>query len=73
MRFMIRKAAYDQLTPALVALFGRHAPASQRLIWCNTKSNDDATKKARKQFATIKSDWTDVMKYAVSFPLGCLG
>jgi hypothetical protein len=69
----IRKAAYDQLTPALVALFGRHALASQRLIWCNNKSNDGATKKAREHFVSLKSDLTAVMKYAVSNVFGRLG
>ncbi|KAB5591617.1 MYND finger protein [Ceratobasidium theobromae] len=61
---MGKRAAYDQLTPALPALFGRHAPASQRLIWCNTKSNDNATKAAREHFTFFKSDWTYAMKYA---------
>ncbi|KAG9092323.1 hypothetical protein FRC06_000146, partial [Ceratobasidium sp. 370] len=61
---MGKKAAYDQLTPALVALFGRHAPASQRLIWCDTRSNDDATKQACKNFTMLKSDVPELMEYA---------
>jgi len=63
---MGKKAVYDQLTPALVALFGRHAPASQRLIWCDTRSNDDATKQARKNFTMLKSDVPLLMQYAHS-------
>ncbi|KAG8702090.1 hypothetical protein FRC08_003710 [Ceratobasidium sp. 394] len=63
---MGKKAVYDQLTPALVALFGRHAPASQRLIWCDTRSNDDATKLARKKFTILKSDIPELMEYAHS-------
>ncbi|KAG9122235.1 hypothetical protein FRC07_001485 [Ceratobasidium sp. 392] len=64
---MGRKAVYDQLTPGLPALFGRHAPASQRLIWCDTSSNDDATKLARKNFSTLKDEAPEMMKYAVMF------
>ncbi|KAG8771050.1 hypothetical protein FRC12_003882 [Ceratobasidium sp. 428] len=63
---MGRKPAYDQLTPALVALFGRHAPASQRLIWCDTRSNDDATKKARENFTKLRGEIPKVMEYAHS-------
>ncbi|KAJ1306386.1 hypothetical protein OPQ81_007391 [Rhizoctonia solani] len=59
-----KKTSYDQLTPALIALFGRHALASQRLIWCNTRSNDDATKQARERFASFKSNIPEVMAYA---------
>ncbi|KAG9122417.1 hypothetical protein FRC07_001213 [Ceratobasidium sp. 392] len=61
---MGRKAVYDQLTPALPALFGRHAPASQRLIWCDTRSNDDATKLARQNFSTLKDEAPEMMKHA---------
>ncbi|CAE6408225.1 unnamed protein product [Rhizoctonia solani] len=59
-----KKTSYDQLTPGLIALFGRHAFASQRLIWCNTRSNDNATKQARERFASFKSNMPDVMRYA---------
>ncbi|CAE6394105.1 unnamed protein product [Rhizoctonia solani] len=59
-----KKTAYDQLTPAMIALFGRHALASHRLIWCNTRNNDDATKKARERFASFKSNIPEAMAYA---------
>ncbi|KAG8733812.1 hypothetical protein FRC11_001974 [Ceratobasidium sp. 423] len=59
-----KKTPYDQLTPALIALFGRHAPASQRLIWCNTRSNDDATKRAREHFKCFKTEMPEAMVYA---------
>ncbi|KAH7326899.1 hypothetical protein B0J17DRAFT_681037 [Rhizoctonia solani] len=59
-----KKTSYDQLTPALIALFGRHTLASQRLIWCNTRGNDDATKQARERFASFKSNIPEVMRYA---------
>ncbi|CUA77967.1 hypothetical protein RSOLAG22IIIB_12947 [Rhizoctonia solani] len=59
-----KKTVFDQLTPALIALFGRHALASERLIWCNTRSNDPATKQARERFASFKSDLSEVMRYA---------
>ncbi|KDN43362.1 hypothetical protein RSAG8_06146, partial [Rhizoctonia solani AG-8 WAC10335] len=59
-----KKTSYDQLTPGLIALFGRHALASQRLIWCNTRSNDDATKQARERFASFKSNIPEAMRYA---------
>ncbi|QRV88585.1 hypothetical protein RhiJN_16603 [Ceratobasidium sp. AG-Ba] len=61
-----KKTVYDQLTPALVALFGRHAPASQRLIWCDTRSNDQATKQARANFKIMKADHEGIMKFAHS-------
>ncbi|CAE7058093.1 unnamed protein product [Rhizoctonia solani] len=61
---MGKKTAYDQLTPALIALFGRHAFASQRLIWCSTRSNDDATKQARERFASFRSNIPEAMRYA---------
>ncbi|CAE6472174.1 unnamed protein product [Rhizoctonia solani] len=59
-----KKTSYDQLTPAWAALLGRHALASQRLVWCNTRSNDDATKKAREHFASFRSNMPEVMVYA---------
>ncbi|KAF8757878.1 hypothetical protein RHS01_03621 [Rhizoctonia solani] len=61
---MGKKTVYDQLTPALIPLLGRHALASHRLIWCNTRSNDDATKKARECFVSFKSDIPVAMAYA---------
>ncbi|ELU44061.1 hypothetical protein AG1IA_01907 [Rhizoctonia solani AG-1 IA] len=64
---MGKKTVYDQLTPALIPLLGRHALASHRLIWCNTRSNDDATKKARECFVSFKSDIPVAMAYHNKF------